>query len=566
MTTSTIDELRATLQASSNDAEHLVALLALAERIGANNPREALALANASVALAEKLGDKNRIALGLHRAAAANARLGNFEEAREQFERVRKFYEELGDMRASVIARGCVAVAAASLGEYAHALEEHLAVRALSEELGDRKLVAEWTGNIVTFYLGLGEYAKAMDECRASLALHEELGNRRGIATAMGSIGAIFGSIGEHAKALEQARAVCVLSEELGDRNAVSISMERVGSAYRDLGQYEKALEQYRLALALYEELGDRRRIANVTGEIGGVYYWLDDYAQALKQEHAALSMFEALGDSRGVAKWMGNIGTIYAEETFEGYDPAAGEEYLLRALDIAVQGGFKHYACVIHQVLSDLYGRQTKWERAHHHATQYHALKEQVNSHEAHKQAQLFEHRRQIAEMEKQRALDQAEAKAEHLRAQLLESQLQRKQQELASTAMHLAKQSEMLGRFRNDLRSIMRDSSDAIAIIKQFKEKLKELPCEAIDWSKFEAEFSQTYPDFQSKLLEVYPTLSKMEVKICSLLKLKLTSLDIAQLLCLSERSVEWHRSNVRKKLGVRRGQDVYEALDSV
>src|SRR6185295_13851353 len=110
----------------------------------------------------------------------------------------------------------------------------------------------------------------------------------------------------------------------------------------------------------------------------------------------------------------------------------------------------------------------------------------------------------------------------------------------ELASTAMHLAKQTEMLGRFRNDLRGIMRESSDLKSIVNGFKDKLKELPCEAIDWSKFEREFQQSHPDFQSKLTERYPTLSQMEVKICSLLKLKLTSLDIAQLLCLSERTV--------------------------
>jgi len=55
-------------------------------------------------------------------------------------------------------------------------------------------------------------------------------------------------------------------------------------------------------------------------------------------------------------------------------------------------------------------------------------------------------------------------------------------------------------------------------------------------------------------------------MEVKVCALLKLKLMPLDIAQLLCLSERSVEWHRLNVRKKLGVARGQDVYEVLAGI
>src|SRR5205823_14965229 len=97
----------------------------------------------------------------------------------------------------------------------------------------------------------------------------------------------------------------------------------------------------------------------------------------------------------------------------------------------------------------------------------------------------------------------------------------------------------------------------------IKAVREKLKELPCEAIDWTKFDVEFRSTYPDFRDKLLEKYPDLSKMEVKIASLLKLKLTSLDISKLLCISERTSEEHRHHIRRKMGLTREQDIREVL---
>jgi DNA-binding CsgD family transcriptional regulator len=50
-------------------------------------------------------------------------------------------------------------------------------------------------------------------------------------------------------------------------------------------------------------------------------------------------------------------------------------------------------------------------------------------------------------------------------------------------------------------------------------------------------------------------------MELKICLLLRL--TSSDIAKVLCLSERSAETHRYNIRKKLGLGRGDDIHEVL---
>ena len=45
-----------------------------------------------------------------------------------------------------------------------------------------------------------------------------------------------------------------------------------------------------------------------------------------------------------------------------------------------------------------------------------------------------------------------------------------------------------------------------------------------------------------------------------------LKLTSSDISKLMCLSERTVEDHRSNIRKKLGLGRGDDVHEVLSAL
>ena len=171
---------------------------------------------------------------------------------------------------------------------------------------------------------------------------------------------------------------------------------------------------------------------------------------------------------------------------------------------------------------------------------------------------------------MEKRRALERAEEQAERealeLHAQLLEVRLDRQRAELASQAMSLARQTEMLGTFRNDLRAIMHRSSDPLLIVRQVTEKLKTLPCEAIDWARFDAEFRQTYPEFQSKLLERYPEMTGMELKICALLKLKLISTDIAKLLCLSERSVEGHRLRIRRKMGLAHGEDAHTVLAGI
>lgn len=131
--------------------------------------------------------------------------------------------------------------------------------------------------------------------------------------------------------------------------------------------------------------------------------------------------------------------------------------------------------------------------------------------------------------------------------------------ERELAMSATQLVAQVDLLGRFRNDLREIVRQAKSDDPALKQVKDKLKELPCEQIDWVNFDAQFSSVHPEFKSKLSEKHPDLTRAETKICALTRMKLTSEEIGRLLCLSDRTVQTHRLNIRKKLGLRTEQNL-------
>jgi DNA-binding CsgD family transcriptional regulator len=48
-----------------------------------------------------------------------------------------------------------------------------------------------------------------------------------------------------------------------------------------------------------------------------------------------------------------------------------------------------------------------------------------------------------------------------------------------------------------------------------------------------------------------------------MCSLLRMNLRSSEIARLFCLSERSVEGHRTHIRGKVKLKRGEDLMQYL---
>ena len=138
--------------------------------------------------------------------------------------------------------------------------------------------------------------------------------------------------------------------------------------------------------------------------------------------------------------------------------------------------------------------------------------------------------------------------------------------EKELVTASIHLAMQTELLANFRNELRHIVREIETPIEALNQIKKKLKELPCEQIDWMKFEQEFTSVHPEFRVKLIEKYPDLTKQEVKMCQLARLGLKSIEMAQLLCLSERSIESHRYTLRKKLGIAKEKNLAQFLSTI
>ena len=105
------------------------------------------------------------------------------------------------------------------------------------------------------------------------------------------------------------------------------------------------------------------------------------------------------------------------------------------------------------------------------------------------------------------------------------------------------------------------------------ELRDRIKRLPREAVDWEKFDIQFKAAHPDFIRSLTQRAPDLTVTEVRICTMLRMNLKSHEIASVFFITEKGVEFHRVNIRQKLGLRKeeklplalgGGDVRGALD--
>jgi class 3 adenylate cyclase len=300
-----------------------------------------------------------------------------------------------------------------NLSDYAKALEYYQKALAINEELGNKPGIAINLGNIGNVYNHLSDYAKALEYFEKALSINEELGNKLGVASNLVNIGIVYWHLTDYAKALEYAQRSLTIYEELGVKGGIAGCLDNIAAVYYSRSDYVKSLEYIHKALAINEELGSKSAVAVGLDHIGLVYWKLSDYANALEYFQKSLAINEELGDKSSIANTLGNIGNVFAAQTFDGYDAAKAEEFILQAVAMSTETGAKKQLYEFHQNLAELYENEKRWEEAHEHFRRFYEVEKEVQSEESKKQANLMEQRRQAAEQEKHLAAERARAGA---------------------------------------------------------------------------------------------------------------------------------------------------------
>ena len=149
---------------------------------------------------------------------------------------------------------------------------------------------------------------------------------------------------------------------------------------------------------------------------------------------------------------------------------------------------------------------------------------------------------------------LEKSEKEIITLKNEKLQSEIEFKNKELTSVAMHLVQKGELLSKIKDQLTHLKKEnlhdsSSDFKKIIHMMAEENKR----DRDWEQFALHFDKTHSDFLKALKERYPNLSANELKLCAYLLMNLSSKEIAQLMNISVRGVEISRYRLRKKLTI-------------
>ena len=172
--------------------------------------------------------------------------------------------------------------------------------------------------------------------------------------------------------------------------------------------------------------------------------------------------------------------------------------------------------------------------------------------------QQELIEAELSNSQLSEQKLKSELEIK--QLKEQQLQYTLETQNKSLTSHALLIIQKNKMLSQVKEKLWEITQTES------RDIKKKLKQLVSLIgtglsldKDWKEFKTIFEQVHEDFFEKLKANYPDLTSTEIRLCALLKLNLSSKDIATIMGISQDSLRIARYRLRKKLQLPKGSNL-------
>jgi class 3 adenylate cyclase/tetratricopeptide (TPR) repeat protein len=333
-----------------------------------NETQRALNHLRAAARLAEKVGDRARLANVLARTLWPLRADGQYARAVEIGERALALAKEVGDARLKALAGMELSsfhdtrLAEALLTEALLALDSLPAGTSDPDSVWLRRRILE---NLTRVLTTTGRYQEAVAHGEEALRMAEDLGHSAPIAWTLGRLGRVYCCRGDVNRAIELCTRSLALARERGVDNVIQWSSASLGVAYTLDGRTTEAVARLEEAVAAGESTSSLDPYTLVS--LGHAYLSAGQSEDASRCAREALVMCRQRTRRDVEADALHLIGDLAARR-----DPASEEAmaHYHQALALADELGMRPLVAHCHLGLGKLYQRSGKREQAQEHLT----------------------------------------------------------------------------------------------------------------------------------------------------------------------------------------------------
>ncbi len=444
-------------------------------------------------------------------------------------------------------------------------------------------------------YAFLSDFEKSIEFCNKSLNIRNELNNKCGIADCYVFMGEIQKAQGNIKKSYYFFDKAIKIQKEINDFQGLANSYRNLGNTFEITGQNDTAYKYFHKAFEIDQKYGNIRTLAISKHSLGKISTKKNQFDTALTLLNESLSLFAQLDEKYGQSTVMISIAELY----FIKNDFQTAKNFYFRAFEIAKKCNILHIQQKITQNLAEIYKNESDIDSAFFYLESYISLYTKIFNEEKEQKIQeteakfeLFSKNQEIELLKQQnkrfkqqkiiiilisalvilfisfsllflimrtKNLRQKNIILKNLKLieqkekEILKEKIESQNKELASKSLMLIQNNQSTETLINSLKTIEK------YILPEHKPKLKtiikdlEMSAKSNIWNEFEKTFNSVHNTFFDTLLKICPDLSPVEIKIAALLKLNLSSKEIAAITFKSESSIKTTRHRLRKKLNL-------------
>ncbi len=448
-----------------------------------------------------------------------------------------------------------------------------------------------------------GDYVQAIEMAKQAIELSKQTGNKRRMATCNLTIGTILLDRGDVDNAMNYFKESLALAREIDCKVSIANTLTSFSNAYKAKGSLDSSLIFSREALNIYSDLKNDRLIASSEHLVGATLIQLGRYAEAERSLQHAVSIFKKLDEETGVI-----ITNMSIADAMNKQGKPEGIDLANLTLQEALKIDSPNLLSTVYNKLSAIYAFNHDYEKAFEYQTKHKTIEDSLFTSEKERimtemeakfQAEkrdsqiqyltiknktqrknnillgilivffaagmvlllfLFKIKstafnRQQKLLEQEKIIHAQEKQIAVKEKQLLSEQLESKNRELASKALEMLRYNDAISSIINKLETLSASLNNNQEVEKPIKDIIHQLETHTKQniWNEFEKIFKNIHSGFYDKLLSICPELSSTEIKIAALLKLNLTTKEIAAITFKSEGGIKTTRYRLRKKLGL-------------
>ena len=452
----------------------------------------------------------------------------------------------------------------------------------------DSVMIRECYLNKGAIYFNKGLNSKALDNFLLALNYSENLDKEN----EYNNIGAVFFNEQEYDEAYNYYNKALDILKKKGNQYGISVANNNIGDVFKMMGKYDVALMYYNKVLSARDSLNNPEMEIVCMSNIGILKEMMNDGDSAIYYYSKALEKAGIFNDQLLITRCLSLLGSALVEKGL--YDQA--KSYLERAFNLSKELVLYEDMSNTSKLLQLIYEKKGNFKEAYHYANMHILASDSLHSNEAkrHVLKLIFDHKIRLQEMEKKqqieaeqqarktsmfifyliilgliiivllgilllfrtiqlRKIDRIEKEKADLQVISVEKDIELRNRELVEKVLKISEKIEkidatvkLLDEFSSTLST--KQKAELTIIMRDLRTKGTNT-----QWEEFYGYFSQVYSQFYEKLEKEFPNLTLNEKRLCALLKLNMTTKDMAAITNLNVKSIEVARTRLRKTLNL-------------